>query len=192
MVILTRGRAQMGGGPADVPRATGRQWARACGIGEEGRGAQLLGPALVGQHLRRGVVDGMLPHTPLYTHAQWARSTRKPALLPAHTSRHVPVVTDASWRLPRGRRRSVGRATQGRGAEQNKAMKPGLCQNDMVTPSTAMACGGCVLQHAGGLQPWTPRSQGMEGKSPSNSATGCSSTRVGLPSHGANWSNQPI
>ena len=109
-----------GGGPADVPRATGRQWARACGIGEEGRGAQLLGPARVVQHLRRGVVDGMLPHTPLYTHAQWARSTRKPALLPAHTSRHVPVVTDASWRLPRGRRRSVGRATQGRGAEQKQ------------------------------------------------------------------------
>ena len=57
-------------------------------------------------------------------------------------------------------------AEQHRAAEQskNKAMKPGLCQNDMVTPSTAMVCGGRVLQHAGGLQPRTPRFQreGME------------------------------
>ena len=36
---------------------------------EDGRGGQLLGPARVGQHLRRGAVDGMPPHALLYTHA---------------------------------------------------------------------------------------------------------------------------
>ena len=168
MVILTRGRARMGGGPADVPRATGRQWARACGIGEEGRGAQLLGPARVVQHLRRGVVDGMLPHTPLYTHVQWARSTRKPALLPAHTSRHVPVVTDASWRLPRGRRRSVGRATQGRGAEQKQGNEARPVPKWHGHGSHGRGVWGARPAAQVGSNPGPQDPKGKEGKSPSS------------------------
>ena len=120
---------------------------------EEGRGGQLLGPARVGQHLRRGVVDGMPPHTLLYTHALGnGRARRASRRSFQHTRRGMCPWSRTRAGACRGAAVAAW-AEQHRAAEQskNKAMKPGLCQNGMVTAPTAVACGGRALQHR-----WVP------------------------------------